>query len=152
MSTGMLWPIKASLTAYIESLDDGKIEVRPPAARQGHGFWFPLAEPAAGERGFLQFSGAVRLTGHWGMLDVEFRDPRVEFDDDGGAVLLVRERSVPEQFLPVARLAEAGAGASGQEMQMPAALTGEGAFLLGGQYPPGTSLSPVRLELPGHAL
>jgi hypothetical protein len=148
MDTGILWPIKTSLTAYIESLDDGKIDVTHPAGRRPEGFWFPLREGGAktGPGSSMEFAGSVRLTGHWGMLDVEFRDPRLDFDD-AGAVLLIRERGGinQDQFVAIARLtrqSETPATAT----DFAAVLTGEGAFLLGGQYPAGTALSPVRLH------
>lgn len=149
MDAGILWPIKTSLTAYIESLDDGTIDVTDPATHRPEGFWFPLREAGATTEpgGSMEFSGCVRLTGHWGMLDVEFRDPRLNFDD-AGAVLLVRERGgiSQDRFVAVARLTRQNQ-ASATSIEFSAALTGEGAFLLGGQYPAGTALSPVRLEL-----
>jgi hypothetical protein len=148
MDAGILWPIKTSLTAYIESLDDGKIDVTDPADRHPEGFWFPLREGGATTEpgGSMEFAGCVRLTGHWGMLDVEFRDPRVDFDD-AGAVLLIRERGTVNQdrFVSIARLTRQ-AETSATATDFAAVLTGEGAFLLGGQYPAGTALSPVRLH------
>jgi hypothetical protein len=147
MNAGILWPIKTSLTAYIESLDDGQVEVTAPAARRPEGFWFPLREGATTEPGdSMEFGGSVRLTGHWGMLDVEFRDPRLDFDD-AGAVLLVRERGgKQDRFVAIARLTRQP-GTEATEADFSATLTGEGAFLLGGQYPAGTALSPLRLDL-----
>jgi len=148
MHAGIFWPIKTSLTAYIESLDDGKIDVAEPAERRQEGYWFPLRTGGAGTEsgGSMEFAGSVRLSGHWGMLDVEFRDPRLDFDD-AGAVLLIRDRGGIDQdrFVAIARLtrqSETSAGAA----DFAAALTGEGAFLLGGQYPAGTALSPVSLH------
>jgi hypothetical protein len=146
MATGILWPIKTSLTAYIESLDDGQVEVTAPAARYPEGFWFPLrdAEATTEPSDSMEFGGSVRLTGHWGMLDVEFRDPRLDFDD-AGAVLLVRERGgKQDRFVAIARLTRQPETAA-TTADFSAALTGEGAFLLGGQYPAGTALSPLRL-------
>lgn len=148
MDAGILWPIKTSLTAYIESLDDGKIDVMDPAESRPEGFWFPLRAGGSGTAagGSMEFAGSVRLSGHWGMLDVEFRDPRLDFDDVG-AVLLIRERGGINQdrFVAIARLTRQ-LDASATATDFAAALTGEGAFLLGGQYPAGTALSPVRLH------
>ena len=70
MPNGLLWPIKASLLAYIESLEDGVVEVTEPALRRDEGFWFPRVGTddapgdAPGPGVALAFSGAVRLTGH----------------------------------------------------------------------------------------
>jgi hypothetical protein len=148
METGMLWPIKTSLTAYIESLDDGQIDVTDPAERRPEGFWFPPRDGSAkAEPGrSMEFAGSVRMSGHWGMLDVEFRDPRLDFDD-AGAVLLIRERGGigQDRFVAIARLTPRPA-TSATPADFAAALTGEGAFLLGGQYPAGTALSPLRLQ------
>lgn len=147
MGAGILWPIKTSLTAYIESLDDGRIDVKEPAERRPEGFWFPLREggAATGPGGSMAFAGSVRLSGHWGMLDVEFQDPRVDFDD-AGAVLHIRERggSNQERFVAISRLTRQPTAATGAAT-FATVLTGEGAFLLGGQYPAGTALSPVML-------
>lgn len=150
MPNGMLWPIKASLLEYIESLDDGVVELTEPASRRDDGFWFPLVgvgeAPGAGVE--LAFSGAVRLTGHWGMMQLEFRDPEVRFGEVG-AVLRLRESGRPDRFISVAdlRLQDSVEGDDGSSVTtLDATLTGEGTFLFGGQYPVGTPLGPVRIE------
>ena len=152
MPNGLLWPIKASLLAYIESLDDGEVEVTEPASRRDEGFWFPRVgaddAPGPGPGVALAFSGAVRLTGHWGMMQLEFRDPEVRFGEVG-AVLRLRESGRPDRFTSVAdlRLQDSVEGDDGSSVTtLDATLTGEGTFLFGGQYPAGTPLGPVRIE------
>ena len=151
MPNGMLWPIKASLLTYIESLDDGAVDVTEPASRRDEGFWFPRvgADDAPGRPGVaLAFSGAVRLTGHWGMMQLEFRDPEVQFGEVG-ALLRLRESGRPDRFTSVAdlRLVDSVDGDDGSSVTtLDATLTGEGTFLFGGQYPAGTPLGPVRIE------
>jgi len=143
MTVALVWGIKASLIGYITALDDGEVELEPPAERRGDVFRFPAAPGGA-----LEFTGAVRLRGHWGMLDLEVRAPRVTIDGDRGT-LLVHERG-RDGFLPFADLVrdseQVGPDASTSTWR--AALTGHGAQILGGQYPPGTELDPVRLEGP----
>jgi photosystem II stability/assembly factor-like uncharacterized protein len=102
--------------------------------------------------GILRFAGAVRLTGHWGMLDVELRDPRIRLDGQGGT-LLVRERGGrdTEKVLPLAelRVSRRGTADDGAAyVELSASLTGQGGLLLGGQYTPGQALSPVRITFP----
>ena len=149
MPDGMLWPIKASLLEYIESLDDGVVEVIEPASRRDDGFWFPCADAgdAPGPGVELAFSGAVRLTGHWGMMQLEFRDPEVRFGEVG-AVLRLRESGAPGRFTSVAdlRLVDSDEDDASTATTLDATLTGEGTFLFGGQYPVGTPLAPVRIE------
>ncbi|GAA4288871.1 HtaA domain-containing protein [Georgenia daeguensis] len=170
-TAGLTWAVKESLVSYVEALDDGVVEAVAPATRSEAGFFFPTAEPDAGTAGeegasggpadgapsadraghALQFRGAVRLTGHWGMLDVELRDPSVELDGDHGT-LFVRERGSRDARarLPLADLT---VGATTTEpgpavVQAAASLTGHGRLLLGGQYAVGEPLSPVLITLP----
>jgi hypothetical protein len=157
MEPGMTWAVKDSLVAYVEGLDDGSVEAVIPASRTRQGFAFPWDGPAAaGDAacpvGVLRFRGAVRLTGHWGMLDVELRDPRIDLDGQRGT-LLVRERGGrdPEKSLPFAdlRVSRRGTAENGAPyVELSAFLTGQGSLLLGGQYPAGQALSPVRITFP----
>lgn len=165
---GLSWAVKDSLIAYVEALDDGVVEALAPAARTDAGFTFPWApettaadgDPAAvvdptaeadpsADGGVVayRFLGAVRLAGHWGALDVELRDPRIELDGTRG-VLLVRERGGRgERWLPFADLALAEPADTGT-LEATTALTGHGRLLLDGQYAVGTALSPLRITLP----
>lgn len=157
-TAGLTWAVKDSLVAYVEGLADGTVETLAPASRTADGFWFPRPEEplgaAAGEpRHVWQFLGAVRLTGHWGALDVELRDPRVELDG-GRGTLLIRERGgrTADKRLPFADLVldgppEAGDGVA--TLGIAASLTGHGRLPLGGQYVVGEPLGPLLVSLPG---
>lgn len=141
MAASMTWGGKASLIAYIGGLDDGEIEMVAPAERRGDRFWFPARKADA-----LEFDGAVRLRGHWGMLDIEIGYPEVSIIDATHATLSIRERG-RETTLAIADLtrdeitdAAPGVGT------WTATLTGHGSQLLGGQYAPGTPLDPVVIE------
>ncbi|TRW46036.1 hypothetical protein FJ693_06960 [Georgenia yuyongxinii] len=163
---GLTWAVKDSLMSYVVALDDGTVEALAPASRSEDGFFFPSDEammsgepgnlggggdPEAPEGGF-QFLGAVRLTGHWGMLDVELREPRVTLSG-GAGTLLVRERGAraPGTWLPFADLTVDASRLSASDgtgtLTATASLTGHGRLLLGGQYEAGTALSPVHITL-----
>jgi hypothetical protein len=156
-TAGLAWAVKDSLLSYVEGLDDGSVEVVEPASRSDAGFWFPTAEPGAdpveaAAPTVLQFLGTVRLTGHWGMLDVELRDPRVELDGPHGT-LFVHDRGSrdPEARVPFADLTlGTTAGRGSAVVEAAAALTGHGRLLLGGQYAVGEPLSPLLITLPAH--
>jgi Htaa len=153
---GLTWKVKDSLVSYVEALDDGSAEAVDPASRSEAGFFFPwdrsaTVQDSGGSADVLQFQGAVRFAGHWGALDIELRDPRIELDGRRG-VLLVRERGArdPGKVLPFADLEvrqqdEAGASV---RVDLAASLTGQGRFLLGGQYAVGQALSPLLVVFP----
>jgi hypothetical protein len=161
---GLTWNVKDSFVSYVEALDDGAAEALAPASRAETGFFFPLdpATEAAGQLAVipdaagpdtaLQFLGVVRFAGHWGALDVELRDPRIELLGSRGT-LLVRERGGrdPNKTLPFATLeasprAEQTDGSA--RLELTASLTGQGHLLLGGQYPVGQPLSPLYVAFP----
>ncbi|WP_166872657.1 HtaA domain-containing protein [Salinibacterium sp. ZJ450] len=156
MTPQLTWSIKDTLLAYIEALDDGVVEALAPASRDEAGFLFPVDEAASdfdasNLTGILQFVGTVKLTGHWGMLDVELRDPRIELTGQSGT-LLVRERGGrnPGTMLPFASLELDSASATDAPGHIDAAasLTGHGQLLLGGQYRVGEPLSRLRITFP----
>ncbi|AUI50462.1 HtaA domain-containing protein [Arthrobacter crystallopoietes] len=154
MKPGLMWNVKDSLVSYVEALEDGVVGAVEPASHFAAGYLFPWdgvgSARCAGDEGtdVLQFRGAVRFSGHWGALDVELRDPRIELDGQRG-VLLVRERGAqdPERMLPFARLELAGRDeADGSvRLDLAAMLTGHGRLLLGGQYAVGQLLSPAQV-------
>jgi hypothetical protein len=154
---GLTWNVKDSFVSYVEALDDGEAEALSPASRQEAGFHFPWDEAARLQdpvsfSGALQFLGAVRFAGHWGALDVELRDPRIELAG-GLGTLLVRERGGLDsgKMLPFAGL-EAGPSVEEADgyllLELRAALTGHGRLLLGGQYAVGQPLSPLQVAFP----
>ncbi|GAA1635218.1 HtaA domain-containing protein [Georgenia ruanii] len=166
-TAGLTWAVKESLVTYVEGLADGMVDTLAPASRTADGFWFPLSAedpgPAAGHpRSAWQFLGTVRLSGHWGALDVELRDPRVEFGG-GHGTLLIRERGGrdADARLPLADLVPGGPAAAGDgkpagvgmsTLELAASLTGHGRLLLGGQYGVGEPLSTLRVSIPARDL
>jgi hypothetical protein len=154
MTPGLMWTIKDTLVSYIEALDDGTVEAIAPASRSDAGFHFPVEATDGGtlDTRVLQFRGTVRLTGHWGALNVELSDPRVELSEQG-ATLLVRERGSadPERRIPFADLSisrQETAPDGSTELEAEAALTGHGRLILGAQYRVGEPLSGVRITVP----
>jgi hypothetical protein len=154
---GLTWNVKDSFVAYVEALDDGGAEALSPASRLGSGFHFPWGEAVPVRdpdnfAGALQFLGAVRFAGHWGALDVELRDPRIELAG-GTSTLLVRERGGLDsgKMLPFAGL-EVGPRVQEADgsllLELAASLTGRGRLLLGGQYAVGQPLSPLQVAFP----
>lgn len=143
------WGIKESLLKYIESLDDGEVTLVAPASRSGDIFSFIIDEKAssfdsASGKGLLQFSGEVNLSGYYGAMKINVRDPQV-FIKDGSGVLLVIVESVftGKRFDPIATLTRT---TEGSEMVFTTALTPEGQMFLGPQYHPGQELSSLRLS------
>ncbi|OMH31251.1 hypothetical protein BGP79_09420 [Tersicoccus sp. Bi-70] len=122
----MTWGIKDSLIAYIEGPAEGEVEVTTPAVRTDAGFFFPRADQpgetadaagtphTAGAAAFA-FAGSVRLTGHWGALDVLLADPRITLTGSTGT-LAVRDRGHrdPTATLVIADLTLVPARASSQ--------------------------------------
>ncbi|MEX5299859.1 HtaA domain-containing protein [Kocuria sp. CPCC 205292] len=154
---GLAWAVKDSLVTYVEALDDGVVEAVALASRGEAGFEFPEGVAAStydpdGSSGAWQFRGAVRLTGHWGMLDIELRDPRIELTGRTGVLLVAERGGTPSQkYLPLADLeiGEPVEAADGSvSLEATASLTGHGCVLLGGQYEAGAALSPVFLTFP----
>ena len=152
---GLAWAVKDNLVSYVEALDDGIVEALAPATRSGAGFWFPpsgstTALDASDPGTVLQFLGTARFTGHWGALDLELTDPRVELNGREGT-LLIRDRGSrdPDKVVPFADLAvdhQERAVDDRWSIGATATLTGHGSLLLGGQYSVGEPMSPVRIS------
>lgn len=72
----MTWLIKTSLIAYLEGLPDLVVHLEG-VERGQEGFVFTAAEEPSGadDAALAQFAGAVRFTGHGGMLDLTFAAP-----------------------------------------------------------------------------
>lgn len=147
------WGVKASFRSYITGpIAHGAISTTGATA-SGGGFVFPQAGAAslAAGVGTVGYSGAVRFTGHDGVLDLRLSDPQVRIDSASSGTLLVRVNgSAPVAFASLA-LGSAGrttdaTGAVRYE-NVPATLTstGSAAFSFEGStfYGAGTTLDPV---------
>ncbi|HRO31377.1 HtaA domain-containing protein [Citricoccus sp.] len=137
---GLLWAVHEGFVAYVSRLADGRVDVDGGAVRQPDGsILFPLAPDGPALHG----TGAVRFTGHHGLLAVTLANPAV-LGTGGSAVLAIDDPFTPGERLAFARL---GAPASGQAACYPApTLTEEGADLFLGNYREGTPLAPLRIQ------
>ena len=150
MSTsGMQWSVKDSLVAYISGLEDGKLEALEPATRTESGFSFALNEVASDfnvdfQSGVLQFQGTAHFTGHWGMMNITIKDPRIEMTLGQGLLSIAQGGILsPEVHVPFAQV---NVVPGSQPLKFTTRLTAEGRGVLGEQYTVGQELSPLTLN------
>ncbi|MEZ0163655.1 HtaA domain-containing protein [Kineococcus sp. LSe6-4] len=141
---GLVWALKRSFTDYVESMDDGVVEVAGGATRLPDGsFHFPpLPSP---DPAVLRFGGTVTCSGHQGMLVVRWADPEV-LDHGGRRWLTVADEDEPggrRTFLDLG-----GGTTDGATVRHPRpVLTALGAEVFFDTYRPGTVFDPVLLVL-----
>jgi hypothetical protein len=142
------WSVKDSLIAYISGLDDGTVEALEPATRTDSGFIFVLNDVASDfnadtHTGVLQFLGTAHFTGHWGMMSITLKDPRVELTS-GHGVLSIAQGGIlsPEVHMPFVNL---NVVPGSHPLMLTAALTAEGRVVMGEQYSVGQELSTLTL-------
>lgn len=91
------WGVRQSFLSYVEGpIAHGAIEVTAPATRDGGVFAFPQTSKdweADAEPGSAAFGGAIRFTGHDGVLDLTLANPTVEILDPAHATLSVDYRT-----------------------------------------------------------
>lgn len=148
--TQLVWAIKASLVEYISALEDGSITLSEAVTQDASGFIFPLDtqrsdfDPEKLE-GNLQFLGSVTFSGHWGMLNIEIRDPEIHILGTRGTLsVLVGGVLSPAAPLDFAKLELASPG---QTEAVRVKLTAGGKSLMGEQYSVGQELSPLTIGL-----
>lgn len=132
----LTWGIKASLLDYVRGMPDGSVELADGASEAAGAFRFP-ADVASGDP--LAFRGAVRLTGHGGMMRVTIADPSIVQTADGWALEIADpdDAELRLRFATIARFD--GDRATGT------ALTEDGADLFFGPYAQGTPLDDPRI-------
>jgi hypothetical protein len=142
------WSVKDSLIAYISGLEDGTVEALAPATRTDSSFSFPLNEVASDfnpetHTGVLQFQGTAHFTGHWGMMNITVKDPRIELTS-GHGVLSIAQGGIlsPEVHVPFVNL---NVVPGSHPLMLTAALTAEGRGVMGEQYSVGQELSTLTL-------
>ncbi|MDH6535865.1 HtaA domain-containing protein [Aurantimicrobium minutum] len=143
------WSVKDSLIAYISRLEDGVVEALEPATRTESGFTFVLNEVASDfnpetHTGVLQFQGTAHFTGHWGMMNITIKDPRIEMTLGQGLLSIAQGGILsPEVHVPFAQV---NVVPGSQPLKFTASLTAEGRGVLGEQYTVGQELSPLTLN------
>ena len=142
------WAVKDSLIAYLSRIEDGVIEAKEPALRTAEGFTFALNEVAsdyssADHTGVLQFLGTAHFSGHWGMMNISIKDPRIELTA-GHGILSIAQGGVlsPEAHVPFVEL---NVVPGSHPLMFTTALTAEGRGVMGEQYNVGQELNPLTL-------
>lgn len=133
--TALLWPIKRSLVAYVQSMSDGRIALDDVVATT-EGFYFPLRGRTHDE---LLFAGSVTFSGHHGMMRVLIAEPRL-FRTTQGWALSITDPDVPSVVLTFGRIA-----AFDDRHATGITLTQDGADLFFGPYREGTALDDAIL-------
>jgi hypothetical protein len=156
---GLRWSIKRSFVDYVLRMPDGQRWVGDGAVPLGthevvypprQAGWRPTAD--GGTERIWSFRGDVRFSGHAGLLAVRLAAPVLTMVD-GAAELTVANPSGADdaERLPLATLRlEPQPAPDGVELWSgtDVALTGAGAALFNGVYPPGEPLEPMTLMLP----
>lgn len=166
------WGFKESFRSYISgSIAKGSWEVLDGATYETPSFGFTggtgTADADAGT-GSIAFGGAIRFTGHGGLLDTTVANPTIELTGPDAGRLLLDLRSVPMEAamageteaetlsqVPFADLDLSGASMTqeGEALTItgdavPAAITAEG-FDAFGTYEAGTALDPLTFTATG---
>ncbi|WP_336501377.1 HtaA domain-containing protein [Microbacterium paraoxydans] len=146
------WAISSSFTNYITGpIAQGAIAVSGGATRSGGQFQFGQTVggdfDATSGRGSVVYRGAVRFTGHHGVLDVTVADPMIRITSASSATLSVTSggAQVPFATLDLSRAVRTAAGGAVTYTAAPAALTDAGRDRVLSGY--GTTLNPVSFTI-----
>jgi len=148
------WGISAPFAAYITGpIAQGAISVSQGATRAGGVFQFGQAagstfDPATG-LGAVAFTGAVRYTGHGGLLDVSLANPTLQISAPGSAALTVSHGGARVHVANVA-LSAGTTTRSGDTVTIagaPTTLTASGVGIFQNNYPAGTALEPLTVTI-----
>lgn len=138
------WSILTRFTEYVTGMPDGDIALSDGATRESHAtFAFPF-QGDGGRPGVavFRFHGAVRFTGHHGMLDVMIAQPIVEIADDTLSLLISDGEGGSLTFAQ----GNAAHIVNGNAIEL--RLTVEGSDLFFGRYPAGYPLDPLPHGMP----
>lgn len=150
LGLGLHWRIKDSFVRYVLAGSDGAYAVTDGAEDDGNGnFFFPVrsVERDAEDGWRLRFGGDVRFSAHGGMLRVAFVDPVVTI---GATIGTLEVSSAGGSTVTIARVERAEPQRREGLLFWPplsAGLTKDGVGLLGGVYPVGELLDPLRIVL-----
>lgn len=152
------WGVKSSFRSYITGpIAKGAISVSNGAAAQGSSYWFGQSATTwkkDATTSSTTYRGAVRFTGHAGVLDLTFSDPIVRIDSPTQGSLLVRANGrghVAVGNLALTSGARTATKGSVTYSGVPVTLTASGAqlFSYGSSafYGPGTAMDPVTFTI-----
>jgi hypothetical protein len=157
----LTWGFKESFRSYISgTIANGEWEVSDGATYETPDFGF---SGGVGDFGDVAFEGAIRFTGHGGILDTTVANPRITWGADSGTLYLdvsgttqegdpVDETAVPFAALTLGAPVASDGGIRFEDVA--AILTDEGAAAFG-TYESGEALDPLAIQLtvePGCAL
>ncbi len=131
------WGIRRSFVQYVETLPDGVVAVGDDVQRRDGTFVLrgrlqgPLAE----------FAGAIRFSGHRGVLDVTLDGMTVR-GIGARAAVWTSVAGEPVQLAVMGDTREEGGALRADEVT----LTADGAALLGGVYHAGAALAPLTIR------
>jgi len=136
----LLWAVKESFLRYLGTMPGSQIGLGGVEYAGGE-FRFPGTH----EGGLLVFTGAVRFTGHGGLLEVLLAEPVIEFAGSDGTLSVIDVDSPPAD--PPARitLAHLERQPGDGPLVFTSALADGGVDLFNGVYPPGEPLAPLRI-------
>lgn len=128
------WGIRASFVQYVEALPDGAVEVGDDVQRRDGAF--VLRGRRQGQD--ADFAGAIRFSGHLGVLDVAMDGVTLRGIGDRAAVW-TSVGGYPIELAEVGEVQEQDGGLRADALT----LTADGAALLGGVYRAGAALAPL---------
>ena len=148
----LTWGFKESFRSYISgTIANGEWTVSDGATYETPNFGFTNGTGSYGDAGNrVSFEGAIRFTGHGGILDTTVSDPRIEWSGANGTLYLsvtgTTQEGVPiDEFgVPFATLVLPTDPPTFDEVTV--TLTDEGAAAFG-TYEAGEAFDPLTLEL-----
>ncbi len=150
----LTWGVKASFRGYVEAVE-GSITLSDGATRSEDGAFIFAAEPGGdltfasdgSATGAMRFQGTVTFDAHGGMLKSTLSELGLEVGDDG-LVLTALEAPMNQGRCTIAKLSSVEVGTD-QAVTASVEITLDGMFQIADNYPPGTELDPLRLDVPG---
>jgi hypothetical protein len=146
------WAVSSSFTSYVTGpIAQGAIEVSGGATRSGGQFQFGQATGSTYDQGTglgtVSYVGAVRFTGHHGVLDVTVSQPQIRITSADTATLYVTSGGTQVAFatLDLSRAARISANGAVTYSAAPAALTSAGRDQVLAGY--STALDPVTFTI-----
>lgn len=143
------WAIKNSFVGYVTRMPDGRAYISDGAAvTELNEIVFPLEKHGDGS---FEFGGTVTFTGHFGMLWVQIKQPRITVGENEAELTVADPESKDGGRLPLATLGLTGPVAGDGTEQWEAEdvrLTTEGVELFGDVYQPGEPLEPLTVVVP----
>jgi Htaa. len=157
---GLTWGIKRSFVRYLSFLPDVSVAIAD-GAEATNGSFFTFAPDGGGldtatGMGNLNFRGAVRMSGHGGMMQLHIQNPWISLSPEGATLKMAlpgnnvaANSKSSEMILANLTLSAPHQSESGILWQdVSAFLSEEGATLFNDQYPVGQEMDPMFIHVP----